>query len=551
MTRVEPFTTPVSALLLVISLALPATASAQTTPPSTAPGASADPLVGRTLERLEAEGAAAALEMLEAERERGELSEPATALYGTLLLQARRAEEAFAILEPLAEREGAPAGLLYQAWRAAARTGRGGDKLSYLVRSASLEPVSPAGRELGLIRGRQGRLEDAYVLLRPWVRAHPDDLEARLAAAVCAVELERIPEAEELLSDLPTENPRVGLLWAKVLLARGDPYGAIASLKAMGDELPAAIDLDRRRTMANAYINVGQAGDAVELLEGRLGEDPGLILLMSQAQAQSGDVEGALETVRPLAEAVLAEPAALEPTLAAGVLLEYGRHLIATGSPADALPALEQAAELDPYNKLIFQSLGQSLAAAGRREEAQQALERFREMTSNEIPPAAQQSALESDLEDPTGRRLREALRLMGQDRPAEALQVVRSERTIAPEDPRVQLVESQVLTQLDRPEEALRVAEEALEMAPEMADAHYQRAVVLMGMQRLEEAEAGFRRTLELAENHIPAMNDLAVLLMVQERNDEARQLLERALELNPDDPMAASNLEQLEGGS
>lgn len=538
--------------ILLAALVPPSGLAAQT--PSTSQGRPAaipdDPLVGRAIERFEADGAAAALELLEAERASGELSEAATALYGTLLLRTGRNEEALRVLEPLAEAEDAPAGLLYQAWRAAARAGRGGEKLSYLARSASLEPLSPAGRELGLIRGQQGRLADAYVLLRPWVRANPDDLEARLAAAVCAVELERIPEAEELLSDLPTENPRVGLLWAKVLLARGDPYGAIASLRALGDDLPPAIDLDRRRTMANAYINVGQAADAVELLEGRLGDDPGLILLMSQAQSQSGEVAAALETVRPLAEAVLAEPDALRPELAAGILLEFGRHLIATGTPTGALPALEKAAELDPNNKLIFQSLGQSLAATGRREEAQQALERFRQMTSNEIPPAAQQSALESDLEDPTGRRLREALRLMGQDRPAEALQIVRSERAIAADDPRVQLVESQVLIQLDRPEEALRVAEEALAMAPDMADAHYQRAVVLMGLERLDEAEAGFRRTLELAENHTPAMNDLAVLLMVRERDDEARQLLERALEINPDDPMAASNLEQLGDG-
>ena len=41
--------------------------------------------------------------------------------------------------------------------------------------------------------------------------------------------------------------------------------------------------------------------------------------------------------------------------------------------------------------------------------------------------------------------------------------------------------------------------------------------------------------------------MDDLAVLLMRSNRRDEARKLLQQVLQINPQDKVAAANLEQL----
>ena len=515
-----------------------------------APGVNPD-VLQQAIDLNEAEGPAATLAFLENAKAEADLPLPAEALLGALLLAAGRAGDAYATLEPLARLEDATPALLFNAWRAASATGQGEARIDLLERAAAMDPVSPAARQLGLIRGQQGRLQEAYVLLAGWAQAFPNDVEARLAAAHSALQLRRVPEAEGLLSDLPQEIPQVRLLLGKILFHRGDPYGAIATLSALGDgsDLPPGMDVDRRKTMANAYIAIGQGAEAVELLRDHAGDDPGMILVLVRAQSQSGDVAAALETIRPIAQAVEQDPSQVSPELGAGLLLQYGRQLIATGAHADAIAPLQVATTLQPDNEMIWQPLGQALAVAGRRDEATAALERFNQLAQNAVPETVQQAQLEADVDDPTGRQLREALKLTGRDRPAEGLEVARNERLLSPGDPRVPMVESQILVRLDLLQDALVAAQDAVDLAPNYADTYYPRAVVLMSLQRLEAAEGDFRQALELAPDHVAAMNDLAVLLMYLERNDEARQLLERVLELSPEDALAASNLEQLDG--
>jgi tetratricopeptide (TPR) repeat protein len=532
----------IATVTIVIALTASATLGQQ---PTTAP----EDVLERAITLNDAEGAEATLAFLEAEQARSDLAPPAKALLGALLLAAERPGEAYVLLDPLSRLDQAPPAVLYNTWRAAALGGFGDERLALLERASAADPISPAARELGLIRGRQGRLQEAYILLAPWARAHPDDIEARLAAAHSALQLNRIPDAEELLSDLPQEIPQVRLLWGKILFHRGDPYGALATLKALGDgsDLSPVLDRDRRQTMANAHIAVGQGAQAVELLQQRAGEDAGLVLVLTRAYSQSGDVAAALETIRPLGQAAIEESSAFGTQLAADLLHEYGRQLNANGAQTEAVTPLELAAGLDPDNEKIFQALGQALAVAGRPEEATAALERFNQLARSAVPATVQQSALERDVEDPTGGQLREALTLLGKDQPAKALEIVRTEQRMVPDDPRIMIVEAQILLFLDLHDEALFAADRAVEMAPEFADGYYQRGVVLMGMQRLEEAEIAYRKALEIASAHTPAMNDLAVLLIFQNRHDEARQLLERVLELDPDDRLAARNLDGL----
>lgn len=499
---------------LLVLAGAPAQAPAQ----ATAQALPAEP-TGTVLERAltlqKSGGSDAALEFLMANREQA-VSEPyAMTLLGTLLLDAGRGEESYAVLEPLSRVESAPPTLLFNTWRAASLVGLAEERADLLERAVARDPASPAARQLGLIRGNQGRLQEAYVLLVPWIRKQPADTQARIAAAHLAVELRRVPQAEELLSGLSLEIPHVRLLRGRILFLSDDPRAALEMLEVLGErqDLPPGLDRDRRLTMAHAYMAIGESGSAVDLLEGRQGGDPILTLVLSQAQSQSGDVNGALESISPVAAALLRDPAMLDPGLSVGLLLHYGRQLIATGAAEKAVEPLQLARELAPDNESVLQSLGQALAVSGRREEAQEVLESFRAAAEKQSTKANLLSEIERDREDPTGRQLREALELLASGRGSEALELAQSERQMAPRDPRVPIVESKILRQLGRLEEALRVAQEAVELAPSQPDPYHQRGVVLLSMNRDAEAEADFRRSLEIDPDHQAAADALAGL--------------------------------------
>lgn len=470
------------------------------------------------------------------------------ALLGVLYLEAGRPADALAVLRPLVDKQDADPAALYNAGRAALALGETSPAETYFERSLKDSPGSPAARELGLLHGRQRRYQEAYPLLVPWAYRNPDDLEARLAAAVCAVQLERIPPAEELLSDLPQENPQVRFLWGRILLLKGDPFGAIATLKPLARSPLPEMDLDVRRILAEAYVVAGQAASAVELLRGWTENRPAVALQLTQAQYQSGDLDGALATIEPFAEQILKsrDASSASSALAPDILVLYGRLLAGGGLHQRALPALELATDLDPDDKRGWQALGQALAAVGRDPEAEQALGRFRRVAEAETRTSVQQ--LEDDLKDPTGREVRQGLELLHSGAAEQALEVARRELSLAPDDLRPRLLEASSLLHLQRPEEALDAAQRAVRMAPENADATYLRGTIWMALNSLEAAEQDLRRALDLSAEHTAAMNDLAILLSSRGEKDAARRLLERALELNPADPVARANLARLQ---
>ncbi|MDX1503641.1 MAG: tetratricopeptide repeat protein, partial [Thermoanaerobaculia bacterium] len=394
--------------------------------------------------------------------------------------------------------------------------------------------------------------QDAYLLLRPWASANPEDLDARRAAAFCAVQLERPGDAEQLLSDLPQDQPPVRLLWGRLLLLKADPWGALATLRPLLDDAPPEMALDVRRTMAEAYASVGEAAKAVELLQGHGEGSSAVALQLGQAQYQSGDLDAALATLQPFAESLLGgarDGTDPRPGHEVSLIVEYGRLLVTAGRQEQAVPYLELATRVDPGRKQGWHQLGQALAAVGRREEAREALARFQEIVQGEVPAQLQEVQLEKNLEDPTGRELREAMKAMAEGRIEEALTIARREQAFSPEDIRPHLVEARILQFAGSTGEALEKADQLVQAAPESADAVYLRGVILMGLEETEAAERDLRQALELAPEHTAALNDLAVLLMNRGDDEEARTLLERALEIRPDDRLAAENLGKLGG--
>lgn len=311
---------------------------------------------------------------------------PVVTLLGGAYIELGQFAEAQAVLDPVAATDAAGPALLFNAARAAFARKQDEKGEGFLKRAIEKAPGSLAARSLGLRYGRQGKIEEAYKLLRPWAQAHPDDGDVRLAAAFCAIELGRGSEADELLAGLPETNPQVRLLKGRLLLSRGDPRGAIALLAPLEAAPPKEIDRDFRWVLGEARMETGEAAAAVTLLEGHTDDDPDMALLLGQAYQQTGSPDKVLTVLKPFVDRLPADPAGVAAdrrAVFALIALEYGRALITAARWPEAVTVLEKATAFNLSNPPAFQALGQALAGAGRRDEAQTVLKKFQELSKN------------------------------------------------------------------------------------------------------------------------------------------------------------------------
>jgi tetratricopeptide (TPR) repeat protein len=507
--------------------------------------------VGRALERVSAGDLAGAVAILEPVVAAGKGSALATALLGGLLVQVDRPAEALKVLAPLASSESADPAVLYNAGRAALAVGQTERGEGFLERSVALDASSIAGRELGLLRRQQGRIADAYSLLKPWIERNPGDQEAMVAAAHCAIQLRRVPEAEQILALVSSDSEDAILAQAALHLVTGDFKSAIAIAEPHLPTVSAQLRPAYLGLLGDAYLRDGNSQAVVSLLEGNTGDRAGLRLMLARATFQQGNLARATELFEPLRDDLLKSgPGSLPTDLATLGCIEYGRVLLAGSKAETALPYLQHATQLMPQRAEAWQVLGQALLMAGRREEGQAAMERFQQVSAaadkdpyRNVPPEAANA-------DPTARNLAAADRMLARGEVDQGLAAIRQEQTLAPQDLRPWLHEVQVLLSLDRKPEAAAAVNAAVERFAGQPDPLYLRGVVAMVSQRLQAAEKDFRQTLALAPQHTAAMTDLAVLLMASQRRDEAEKLLRRVLELRPEDANARAHLEELQAG-
>jgi Flp pilus assembly protein TadD len=481
---------------------------------------------------------------------------PLLSLVGALYMEVGKPQDALAVLKPLADDEDSQPAVLYNAGRAALMADQADAGRIYLTRSVLKQPDSPAARELGLLTAREGHVVEAYSMLRPWALHNPSDLEARLMAANLAVQLERGDDAIQLLSGRPDTDPAIRLLHGKALVLKKDGPGAVALLKPLLAKHPAGMDLEIRRSLAEAEMLAGQPAEAVKLIDGKTGDRPALVLVLARAQRQAGNATAAAATLKPLADK-LPPPADAnkigDPRPAAGIAMEYGSLLVDGGRAAEAVPFYEKATAYHPRNPDAWKGLARALDAAGRKPEAQKALAQAAEVAkplARPTAPAAAANAAPAQAaaaeEQPLSPGLQKALQLMSSGQLEPALAAVRQEIAVS-KDPRARLIELRILLSLKRPEEALKAADAALATDPQNPDYIYLRGASEMALQRFSSAEQDLRRTLQVQPRHLAAMDDLAVLLMRSNRRDEARKLLQQVLQINPEDKVAAANLQQL----
>lgn len=542
MTSTMPATRTRTAALLAL-FALPA---------AVAPAQEPSPALREAIALVEQGDAAAAIALLEKQAAEAALPDIAAAALGALHLEAGNAERALEVLAPLAARERPDPAALFNAGRAAEALGRFQDAAARYRRSIEVEPRSPALRALGMMLGRLGRAGDAYEYLRRWTDAKPNDREARLAAASGAIALQRAADAEELIAGLDQEDPPIKLLRGRVLLLREEPWAALGELRPLAEKPPPALERSIRTSLASAYMLVGEADGAIEQLEGLAPDDPELAGRLARAYYQAGRTGDAISTLGPFVEPWRpAPPPADAPdalkTLARELTYDYGRYLHAADEAERALPFLRLAANLKPELAETHQVIGQVLSALGRRDEAEAAVERYRQLAEARSRRTAPAGAAEPDPDDPVGLALRQA----GEGDATGALEALAREEGLAPADPRPAIAASSVLLHAGRAEEALTAVERALGTAPGNPDGLYQRGAVLMSLRRLDEAEGMLRQALAAAPSHVAARSDLAVLLMSEGRTDEAVPHLRRILDIRPGDTLARRHLEQLEGGA
>jgi tetratricopeptide (TPR) repeat protein len=523
----------------------PAGAAAQ---PPAAPAAAgmvaADKAIQEAAALARAGKFAAAAQRLEAARRQLTLPPRGLSLLATLYTELHRPKEALAILQPLAAAEDAEPAVLYNAGMAALADGQRDLAQGYFTRSVAKNPATPAARELGLLLARQGRIVEAYALLRPWSVRNAEDGEALLTAAALALQLERPGEAEQLISGMAREDPAIQLMHAKILVQKGDGASAVTLLTPLLARHPSGMELEVRRTLAEAYLAAGQAPKAVELLKGRAAGHPSTTLLLARAQHQAGDALAALATLRPLADKLPADGKGLgDPRPAAGIALEYGRALADAGRAPEAIAYFEKATRIEPGRREAWQDLSRALAAANRAGEAQKAAAKAAELQRAAVAPAPADPQVLSQ-------NMQEAMRLMVKGQTEPALAAVRRELAASPGNLQARTLEVRLLMSLSRFPAALAAAEAELALAPENPDFIYQRGAVEISTGDRTGAERDLRRALQLAPDHVPAMNDLAVLLVMQGNKAEAQKLLERVLRLQPGDPNATASLEALKKG-
>ncbi|HEV7672293.1 MAG TPA: tetratricopeptide repeat protein [Thermoanaerobaculia bacterium] len=555
------------------------TAAGQTAPGQPAAKASApsplDKPVFDAIKKYREGDAAGALAILEPHKKEIAEIRPLASVLGAIYVDAGKPQQGFDLLAPLAAKEDADAPILYNAGRAALALGKTTDARNYLMRSVAIEPASPASRELGMLLAREGKVVEAYRSLRPWSIRSPRDSEARLTAAVLALGLERPFEAEELLAGQPEADPAIRLLRAKVAIQKGDGPAAIALLQPIAGKHPEAMDLEIRRTQAEAYLLADSPAEAIPLLQGKA-SSPAVALLLARAQRQTKNIAAALATLQPFAEKLPTDPKNVgDPRPASAIASEYGQILAAQGKTPEALGYLERATQLNPLSPEAFAAYADTLKAAGRadqakiaqahakeladgrdqtRQIAEQAARELRDALAAPPPSAAAPGASAAGAPaagaappPALSTELQEALRAMSSGDRTKALNLVRQRIKAAPDDLVARNLEVRILMGDQRFAEALAAAEAARRQAPDNADMVYQQAAIEMAMKRLTEAELDFRRAIALAPNHVAALSDLAVLLTVQGKKPEAEKLLRKVLEINPRDTHARENLDRL----
>jgi len=202
------------------------------------------------------------------------------------------------------------------------------------------------------------------------------------------------------------------------------------------------------------------AEQSTEILKAVPGH-PVAALILGRARRLTGDPEGALEVLEPLAQT--------QPT-AAPVHLELGLALSAVGRNLESIPALRRALKLKPDMPDAWRTLGDQLTLTGDAAGAD----------------AAYAQHIKASVHDP---RLLVAAAALCENRIPEAEALLREHLKQYPTDVAAIRMFAEVAARLQRYQDAEKLLVRCLELAPSFAPARHNYAVVLHRQERSVEA--------------------------------------------------------------
>jgi tetratricopeptide (TPR) repeat protein len=405
--------------------------------------------------------------------------------------------------------------------------------------------------------------DKAVAELREVLRVHPNDAEAYALLAEFYVATGREKEAVEALrkwTTLPASmegrfyqvvtqgrelspdsaNARLG----EVLLGAGQTTEAVAAIRramAMEPDNPRYLQL-----LGEAFEAGGSADQGIiEELRRIVAQSPsnvGAAQMLARAQAHTGNVTGAVETLKGSLTAVKpgndVERLQLQLTLAK-VYEEASRFDEAVSVYEDLLKSrnIKDSPLANDRERRFAISVLLEIAGlhqqAGQTEQALAAFDRMRALLPDTDPTADIQKV--------------EFLRSNGKR--AEALQGVRAARQRFPEDGRLLRLEAQTLAEIGRTEEALALLRPRLKGDASDFEEYLFMSNVLMSAGKGTEAVEAARKALALASAEDPAQttNALIMLSSAQERAGDtkgAEETLRQVLAKDAKNPTALNNL-------
>lgn len=170
------------------------------------------------------------------------------------------------------------------------------------------------------------------------------------------------PMLERLLADHQGEPAELHHYLGVCNQARGELAGAVTHYKEALRRNPALFE--SRNNLGVVLGELGRHAEAIELLTGlteAFPEEPSAFYNLGYEQAQAGDLEAALASLRKAAELDDCSPDAL---------LQAGEVLAALGRHDERVEAMREAARRAPHDDVVRVSLSRALVDAGQRDEA-------------------------------------------------------------------------------------------------------------------------------------------------------------------------------------
>lgn len=265
---------------------------------------------------------------------------------------------------------------------------------------------------------------------------------------------------------------------------------------------------------------------------------------LAEIQQQQGDVPGAEASWKKVLE--------LDPSNPDAPLALAGLYDV-RGDTAAAIAAYESVLEKSPDNSEVLTRLGQLYYSQGRLEDSRDRFDRalrlapedeglhfWRALVAQE-GEHWEEAAHHMERAAKTSREPGVLLRLASydshQDKPKEALQVLKRLQRTQPENPDFMFYLALSYEEMEKPRPAIRWLDRALAKDPNRADLHFHLAINWDKRKRFDRATSHLLKVIELDPRHAVALNYLGYSWVDRnERLNEGLDLIQRAVALEPE---------------